>query len=370
MALTDYDELYPYKGDLKWLKGRTILLVTHGSHAYGTAIETSDVDVKGVAVPPSEYFTGFSKTFEQAVQKAPHPDLVVYDIRKFFQKAAECNPNFLETIWVDEDDIRIVTPAGRLLLDARESFLSKKVRHTFSGYAHSQLKRIQGHYRWMRDPPASPPTRKDLKLPERTVIPQNQLEAAQSAVNKKLLEWELKDLSGVEPAERIRLQNAMAEMVAEMRLTADEKYLAAARSIGISDNFLQLLDLERQYKSKQEEWRQYQGWLSSRNPARFTLESKHGYDTKHALHLVRLMRMAREILETGRVIVKRPDRDELLAIRNGVWTYDQLIEWAAAQDAALNEIYIASKLPYSVDVAKLDQLCQTICGRLVPGYYQ
>jgi len=45
------------------------------------------------------------------------------------------------------------------------------------------------------------------------------------------------------------------------------------------------------------------------------LEAKFGFDTKHAMHLIRLLRMAREILETGVVHVKRPDAEELSAIR-------------------------------------------------------
>jgi hypothetical protein len=51
-------------------------------------------------------------------------------------------------------------------------------------------------------------------------------------------------------------------------------------------------------------------------------EVKYGYDCKHAYHFVRLIRMCKKILTTGKVIVKRLDLDELLHIRNGSWTYD------------------------------------------------
>jgi predicted nucleotidyltransferase len=40
-----------YRGNLTWLPGRTIFLAKHGSHAYGTNITTSDLDIKGVAIP-------------------------------------------------------------------------------------------------------------------------------------------------------------------------------------------------------------------------------------------------------------------------------------------------------------------------------
>jgi predicted nucleotidyltransferase len=351
-------EPLPYRGNLTWLRERTILCVTHGSTAYGLNTPTSDIDIKGIAIPPREYFHGFDKRFEQAESK--DPDMVVYDIRKFFALASECNPNIIEVLWGDEADRRMVTPAGLRLLEARELFLSKKARFTFSGYAHAQLKRIATHYRWLKTPPQSPPTRTDLGLPERTVIPADQLQAAHAAIEKRLGEWHLDDMSGVEPADRIRLQNLMAEMLGEIGVTADAQYAAAARSIGYEENFLRLLDLERQYKARKVEWEQYQNWKATRNEARAALESKWGFDTKHAMHLVRLMRMCREILESWRVIVKRPDRDELLAIRNGAWSYEELTEWAARQDAELGELYKTSTLRHSTDRPALDALCREL----------
>lgn len=48
------------------LKKHTVLLVVAGSRAYGTFTPTSDVDVKGVAIPPEEYRLGYLHRFEQA----------------------------------------------------------------------------------------------------------------------------------------------------------------------------------------------------------------------------------------------------------------------------------------------------------------
>jgi predicted nucleotidyltransferase len=50
------------------VKDRTILLVKHGSHAYGLNIESSDVDVKGVCIEPAPYYFGFSNRFDQAIE--------------------------------------------------------------------------------------------------------------------------------------------------------------------------------------------------------------------------------------------------------------------------------------------------------------
>jgi hypothetical protein len=81
-------------------------------------------------------------------------------------------------------------------------------------------------------------------------------------------------------------------------------------------------------------------------------------NTKHAGHLYRLLTMCREILSEGKVIVKRPDREQILAIRNGAWRYEELVEWAERQDKELDEVYKTSKLPHAPDRDKLDRLCQ------------
>lgn len=78
---------------------------------------------------------------------------------------------------------------------------------------------------------------------------------------------------------------------------------------------------------------------------------------KHAYHLIRLSRMAQEILEGRGVIVKRPDREELIAIRSGAWTYDQLEEQFQKQDAINKIAFENSKLPEKIDFDVAEKLC-------------
>ena len=144
----------------------------------------------------------------------------------------------------------------------------------------------------------------------------------------------------------------------ETSVYSDEKFQAAGRSIGYDENFIQLLDRERKYKIAQRQWKQYNDWKKHRNPKRAALEDKLGYDGKNALHLVRLLRMCNEILETGQVNVYREDADELLAIRNGAWSYDKLIEFAETQDSEIGEIYkTCDILPHKPNREKLNELC-------------
>jgi predicted nucleotidyltransferase len=343
-----------------WLEARTILLVRTGSRAYGTSLPSSDEDRKGVCVPPPSILFSFAHEFEQSETHAP--DVVIYELRKFMSLAAECNPSLIEVLWTD--DPIVVTPAGSRLVASRAAFLSRKARHTFAGYALSQLRRIQTHHRWLASPPSSPPARADFDLPETSPLPREQLLAAEAAIMKQMDLWDV-DLETLDEATKIALKNRIASMFASLSLGADAAFAAAGRAIGYDENFLALLDRERRYRARQREWEQFQMWKRERNPVRAELEARFGYDTKHALHLVRLLRMCREILESGKVIVRRPDADELLAIRAGAWSYERLVAYAEDEDRALDALARTSPLPAAPDRAALDRLCVEITSSMI-----
>jgi len=63
---------------------------------------------------------------------------------------------------------------------------------------------------------------------------------------------------------------------------------------------------------------------ASRTEKRMLLVQKYGYDSKFAMHLVRLLNTCKEILSTGTLTVKRPEASYLLEIRNGKYTLDEL----------------------------------------------
>ena len=349
-----------YTGNLKWLPERTFYVTRHGSHAYGTSLPSSDLDLRGVAIAPKEYYLGFGQVFEQAEQKVP--DLVVFELRKFMKLAADANPNVLELLHTDESDHVVTSPIFEKLRENRHLFLSRKAKHTFSGYAVSQLKRINTHYRWLKNPPVAAPTRGEFELPERTVIPADQLAAANAAIQKQVDIWSWHDLEDVDPAIRQAIKDEFTRRLAEITSwgwaeMTEKTWLAANRAVGLDTNFIELLDRERRYTGKLREWQQYNDWKKNRNPDRAVLEEKYGYDTKHGMHLVRLLRMCREILTDGKVLVRRPDAEELLRIRAGDWDYHKLVEWAEAQDAELEVLAKTSRLPNQPDRKKLDQLC-------------
>ena len=266
--------------NLPWLKDRTIFLTQHGSRAYGTSLPTSDTDYKGVAVPPREYFTGFSQNFEQAEQNDP-VDMVIYGLKKFMALARDCNPNIIEVLWTHPSNHTIVTPAGEELLGARDMFLSKKARHTFSGYAMAQLKRINTHHRWLKDPPKAAPRREDFGL-----RPENEMSSAQrenlsvalTMVTREVATWHDLDWTALDASQAIALRNRMTDFLARMKVSADDVFVNTARSLGMDDNLITVLVQEKAYRAKKQEWDSYRAWVTSRNPARAALEEKFGYD--------------------------------------------------------------------------------------------
>lgn len=338
---------------------RTILLVTHGSHAYGLNTPSSDIDVKGVCIEPEPFHLGFLHKFEQLEKMAAKGhthDLVVYSLKKFAFLAANCNPNIIEILHVADSDVRTCDRFGELLRRHRNDFLSKKAKHTFSGYAHAQLKRIRTHKRWNDNPPDHMPLRSEYGLPERTLVPKDHLAAANAAIQKTLDGWQLEGLEFVDEATRILIQAKVSEVIEEIVVGGDPLWMRAARTLGFSDDFIHILDQERAYENAKREYTQFKEWEKSRNPARAALEKKHGYDTKHGMHLMRLMRMCREILRDGEVRVKRHDRDELMDIRNGGWSFDRLLGEAKTIEDECNELYKKSPLPNEPNRNQLNDL--------------
>ena len=360
------------------LHAHTILLTVGGSRAYGIHHDGSDVDVKGVAIPPAAYFHGFLDRFdqcddadpiqvflsdlpesEQAICAQTKLEGAVYGLRKFARLCSDSNPNLLEVLFCRDSEVRVCTPLGEKLRENASLFLSSKARHTFAGYATSQLKRIKGHRRWLLDPPKKKPSRADYGLPERTLIPADQLMAAESAISKKMDEWEV-DYGALDNSSVIHIQTQVSGFLAQIMETTDARWRCASRMIGYDENFMALLDRERRYKSAMRGWQQYQSWKKNRNPARAALEAKFGFDVKHGAHLIRLLRQGREILTSGRVNVWRGDIDaeELIAIRHGQWSYEQLVEEAEKENARLEEIWRSGAyvVPKSPDRAALNRL--------------
>jgi predicted nucleotidyltransferase len=295
----------------------------YGSRAYGLDGPASDRDLRGVFVGPRLALHGYRPPPEQV---EPAPERVLYDVRKLFRLAAACNPTVIEMLFTDASDHITVTPAGERLLALRRAFLSRRAGGSFGRYGLAQLKRIKTHRRWLLSPPPSRPRRADFGLPERSILGADEKGAAEALLEKG------------------RLSEA-----------------------DLPPHFMDVLDRERRYQAAAREWQHYEEWRRDRNPKRAALEAQFGYDTKHAMHLTRLMRMGVEILQTGEVRVRRSDAPELRAIRDGALSFEQLLAETERLEANLLAAERSTGLPDQPDEDLLDRACADIVEQAL-GY--
>ena len=88
---------------------------------------------------------------------------------------------------------------------------------------------------------------------------------------------------------------------------------------------------------------------------RAELVEKHGFDTKFAYHVVRLLTEVEMILMEQDIDLQR-NNEQLKAIRRGEWTEGRLRQWAAEKERDLERAYAASTLPPSPDEDRLKAL--------------
>ena len=332
----------------------TVFSTITGSKAYGTDTPESDTDTRGIAIMKDKsYYYGWLNNFAQYEDKVN--DQVVYDIRKAFELMANANPNMLDLLFTDERFHIKTSPYWQMVIENRDAFLSKKARYTFTGYSFAQLKRIRTSRSWLLNPPKKKPERSDFGLPEEKMLGKETIGAFQWVL-VNLLQNSLEHMNLTKETQE-ELEKANWIGLVQQKGVIDETADQIQAITGASDAWMESMRKEQGYNRAKQHWTSYQQWKASRNDKRSELEAKYGYDTKHASHLVRLLRMGEEVLSTGKVIVYRPDREELLAIRNGAWTYEQVEEYAETMEKRIIEVSRTSKLPEKPNRPALDKLC-------------
>lgn len=120
---------------------RSIMFLTFGgSHSYGTAVETSDIDIRGVCTQSRRDLLGMSN-FEQFINNPT--DTTVYGFNKAVSLFLSCNPNMVEMFGCKPEHYAMVSLTGRMLLDNEKLFLSNRCINSFGGYAAQQLHRLE-----------------------------------------------------------------------------------------------------------------------------------------------------------------------------------------------------------------------------------
>lgn len=102
----------------------------------------------------------------------------------------------------------------------------------------------------------------------------------------------------------------------------------------------------------------YKGYMGEKRKA---LVDRFGYDPKNAAHLIRLLRMGTEFLETGELQVWRThDADELRAIKRGEWSLERIQKEAEDGFERAREALERSHLPEQPDYARAETVLMEI----------
>jgi hypothetical protein len=122
---------------------RVIYRCVIGSQAYGLADTASDVDRRGIYLPPPDLHWSLYGVPEQL---ANHDTQEAYwEIQKFLVLALKANPNVLECLYTPL--VEKATPLAEEMLAMRSIFLSRMVYQTYRGYVLSQFKKMQADLR-------------------------------------------------------------------------------------------------------------------------------------------------------------------------------------------------------------------------------
>lgn len=121
-----------------------------GSQAYGLATEGSDVDRRGIYLPPADLQWSLYGVPEQLENK--DEEECYWELQKYLVLALKANPNVLEVLY--SPLVETCTPIAEQLLSIREIFLSQLVYQTYNSYVLSQFKKMEqdlrnkGTIRW------------------------------------------------------------------------------------------------------------------------------------------------------------------------------------------------------------------------------
>lgn len=312
-----------------------ILLTLGGSHAYGMDKESSDLDVRGIALNPKNDIL-LSTDFEQVVNT--DTDTTIYSFNKMIELLTSTNPNTIECLGCKPEHYLYLTDIGKELLNNRKMFLSKICIHTFGGYASSQLRRMEN---------------KAARLVGQA---QNELYIYKSICNAKY-DFKNKYYPHDENDVKLYVDKSFQEgYETEIFMDVDLKHYPLRDWAGM--------------------WNEMKAIVSSYNKIGKRNEKAMSHDKlgKHMAHLLRLYMMCIDILEKEEIITYRTEEHDLLmSIRNGEYLddnrqplsefYDLLNEYEKRFEYAQKN----TSLPDVPDYKRINEFKMSVNEKIVKG---
>lgn len=312
-----------------------ILLGLAGSYSYGTNIEGSDIDVRGITLNQKSDLIGLTQ-FEQYVDD--NTDTVIYAFNKMITLLLSCNPNTIELLGLKPEHYLYLNDIGQMLLDNEKLFLSRRAIQSFGGYADAQLRRLQNAL--ARD--TFPQSEK-----ERHIF--NSVKNAMHSFNTSYKNFENGSLE-------IFIDKAVnPELETEIFVNANMTHYP-------------LRDYASMWNMMSNVVRDYEK-IGKRNKKKDDLHLN-----KHAMHLIRLFLMALDILEKGEINTYREKEHELLMdIRFGKYQkedgtfQDSFYDMLAEYEKRLHYAAENTDLPEEPDLKKVQDLVMAINEKVIRG---
>lgn len=330
-----------------WLIFETIA----GSKAYGLNTASSDTDIRGVFVLPKELF--YSLEYTPQVSNETN-DIVYYELRRFIELLSKNNPNIMELLNVPDDCIVYRHPIMDLI--KTELFLSKLCEQTFANYAFTQIKKAYGLEKKIVNPMAE--ERKSV-LDFCYVYAGNETYGLNDFLVKNNYDQDKAGLAGVKHLkdcyQLYYTDNALYNGIFRKDISND----VCVSSIPKGELPVGLLYFNKDgYSVYCKQHKEYWDWVEKRNEARYNTTMNHGknYDSKNMMHVFRLLLMAKEIATDGVINVRRQDREFLLAIKNGEFEYDDLVNRASLLKDGLKDAYAGADLIANPDIGLVNDL--------------
>ncbi len=328
------------------LKAQNLILLEciSGSRAYGLDTDASDVDIKGVFYLPKKYYYGLPKDYIAQVSNQSN-DVVYYELGRFIELLLQNNPNMMELLATPSDCILYRHPMMQQVCP--EDFVSQLCQQTFAGFANSQIKKARGLNKKIVNPMSK--DKKDIlafcyvleaqkSIPLITWLEKNNLTQAQLGLAKVPHTTQLYALYVDAYGEYGFCGIKQSINSTQVALSSIPKNLPMTAYLSFN---------QMGYSKYCQDYADYWAWVENRNELRYQSTIAHGkqYDAKNMMHTIRLLQMALDIATTGKVIVKRNNRDELLAIKSGKMAYDDLLLWAETLTKQIHQAFTTSTLP-------------------------
>ena len=365
-----------------------------GSYSQNLYTEgVSDIDYHGVYFAPIETILGLGADYQEEVSDEKH-DETYHEFGKWMTLLSKGNPNALESLFVPDNlVVGEVHPVIKEVLKNRDKFISKEVVKALSGYAFNQIKKARGLGKKIVNPVTE---RKDVldfcytfknqgSQPIKEFLAEHHLDQRYCGL---VSIPNMKDVFGVyyDFAAYFKFENihwtiglVSGESVYYKYIPDEKTKQAIQYRIDHGDffHYAGIVHPEDNEKSNEvrlssvpkgevpicfmtynkdaytchcREYKEYQEWVEKRNQKRYSKAVEAGYNQKNMCHCIRLLTMAKEISEgKGFNLWRTDDRDFLMGIKNGDYTYEYLIEYSENLLADVNENLPKSDLPDEVD---------------------